>query len=192
MIIFSFFFLGFANLVYEILWQKRLVLILGTNAYSLMAILSSIMAGIVFGSFLFGKITSLFPYLKRKIYFFILFFSALLSLLITLILEPKLFFYFSFPLRFFFSLLLLLIPATFLGGSLPVIASILIDKESEIGKELGKLYGLNTLGGVFGILFTGFLAIEFLGIRFTAFLTSLILLLLSFFLRKRKWKKEKI
>lgn len=186
MIIFSFFFLGFTNLVYEILWQKRLILILGTNAYSLMAILSAIMAGIVFGSFLFGKITSLFPYLKRKIYFFIIFFSALLSFFITLILEPKFFSSLPFPLRFFFSLLLLLIPATFLGGSLPVVSSILIDKESAIGKELGKLYGLNTLGGVFGILFTGFLAIEFLGIKLTALFTSLILIILSFFLRDKK------
>ena len=193
MIIFSLFFLGFANLVYEILWQRRLVLILGTNAYSLMAILSSIMAGIVFGSFLFGKISSLFSYLKRKIYFFILFFSGLLSFFVTLLLEPKFFSYFPFPLRFFFSFLLLLIPSTFLGGSLPVVSSILIDKEREVGKEIGKLYGFNTFGGVCGILFTGFLAIEFLGIKLTALFTSFLLIILSLFLRPKKIiEKEKI
>jgi hypothetical protein len=62
----SFFFLGFAGLVYEIIWQKRLVLILGTNAYSLMAILSVTMLGFSCGSFLFAHIITKKPDFKKK------------------------------------------------------------------------------------------------------------------------------
>jgi len=178
----SFFFLGFAGLVYEIIWQKRLVLILGTNAYSLMAILSVTMLGISLGSFLFGKIITKKPNFKKKIYFYLLLFSALSSFLITLILNPQIF-SFNFPLRFILSLFLLLIPNTFFGGGIPVISKILINKEEEIGNKSAKIYALNNFGALFGIIFAGFFAIELLGIRITALFTSLILVIFSFLLK---------
>jgi predicted membrane-bound spermidine synthase len=183
----SFFFLGFAGLVYEIIWQKRLVLILGTNAYSLMAILSVTMLGFSCGSFLFAHIITKKPDFKKKIYFWLLLFSALSSFLITLLLNPQIF-SFNFPLRFILSLFLLLIPNTFFGGGLPVISKILINQEEEIGNKSAKIYALNNFGALFGIIFAGFFAIEFFGIKITAFLTSLILIIFSFLLKKDEKK----
>jgi len=72
------------------------------------------------------------------------------------------------------SFISLLIPTTLMGGTLPVLASYLVQKEGLFGKNFSLLYGLNTLGAVFGVILSGFITIGALGEWNTMFMAILI------------------
>ena len=65
--------------------------------------------------------------------------------------------------RILASFILLLIPATLMGGTLPLLTSYLVRKEGKFGKNFSMLYGLNTFGAVAGVLLAGFITIGFWG-----------------------------
>ena len=46
---------GFCGLVYEIVWSRMLVLVMGNTTYATSTILASFMAGLSLGSFFWGK-----------------------------------------------------------------------------------------------------------------------------------------
>src|SRR5207249_11111462 len=55
-------------------------------------------------------------------------------------------------LRFSISLLILLVPTTAMGLTLPVLLEAPLLKRYEFGRTIGLLYGFNTLGAVAGAL----------------------------------------
>lgn len=64
--------------------------------------------------------------------------------------------------------LLLLVPASAMGATLPILARALSRLEANFGRVLGLLYGWNTLGAVAGALCGEFILVESLGLRGTA------------------------
>ena len=54
-LIFFFFLSGACGLMYEIIWQRMLLLIFGISNFAVATILSSFMAGLALGSYFFGK-----------------------------------------------------------------------------------------------------------------------------------------
>ena len=72
----------------------------------------------------------------------------------------------SIALRFGLAALVLLIPTTLMGGTLPVLTRALMGEDRALLKpSLGRLYGLNTLGAMTGTALAGFFLIEFVGVR---------------------------
>ena len=71
-------------------------------------------------------------------------------------------------LRVVLAFLLLLIPSSAMGATLPLLAGALSARDANFGRVLGRLYGWNTLGAFFGTLASDLLLIEALGIRGTA------------------------
>lgn len=67
------------------------------------------------------------------------------------------------PLRFALAAVVLVVPTTLMGATLPVIARWITRGAGEIGDRLGLYYGLNTLGAVFGVLSAGFFLMALLG-----------------------------
>src|SRR5207245_736938 len=81
----------------------------------------------------------------------------------------------SVALRFGLAALVLMIPTTLMGGTLPVLTRALTGQDRGLLKQsLGRLYGLNTLGAMTGTAFAGFLLIEFLGVRTSLWITAAI------------------
>ena len=62
---------------------------------------------------------------------------------------------------------LLLVPATAMGATLPIVAQALSPRQPDFGRVLGRLYGFNTIGAVAGAIAGEVLLIERLGIRGT-------------------------
>jgi hypothetical protein len=60
---------------------------------------------------------------------------------------------------------LLLVPLSFLGTLSPVAVRLLIRSTSETGRVAGLVYGISTVGSVFGTLFTTFTLIPTIGSR---------------------------
>ena len=68
----------------------------------------------------------------------------------------------------------LLLPTTLIGISFPLASELTVRQMSVLGRRIGSLYALNTIGGVLGSLAAGFLLIPYLGSQ--GALTALIFL----------------
>ncbi|HKY31821.1 MAG TPA: fused MFS/spermidine synthase, partial [Candidatus Polarisedimenticolia bacterium] len=169
--IFVLFFLsGAVALVYEVLWLRMLILIFGSTQFAVSTILTAFMGGLALGSFLFGRLIDrrgdpirVYAVLEAGIGLYALavpwLFDALipLSRLVWSSFSPD-FFAFSL-LRFLFVLLVLIVPTTLMGGTLPVLSRFAADRQEAIGATVGGLYAVNTFGAVAGTAATGFLFI---------------------------------
>ena len=163
-----FFLSGACGLVYEVLWCRQLGLIFGNTVQSLSAVLTAFMAGLALGSYLAGRLCHR---LKRPLLAY-----GILELCIGAYCAalPWLFsdhgpivpVYRSLYgetgsgglsiVRFAISLVLLLIPTTFMGATLPVLSQYLSGIKTSLGRTVGALYAVNTFGAVAGAAATGF------------------------------------
>jgi spermidine synthase len=180
-----FFISGICGLAYEILWVRMLGLILGNSIYAVSLVVAAFMAGLGLGSYLAGRYIEKHPD-PLRIYALLeigIGIFALLSPLILSLLSPiyawfgK--FWISSPillniLRFKLAFIVLLIPTILMGGTLPILSRYFIRKQNRLGGDIARLYGVNTLGAVIGCLLTGFVLIEFIGVRQTIFAMAAI------------------
>jgi predicted membrane-bound spermidine synthase len=80
-------------------------------------------------------------------------------------------------LRLLFAFVLLLIPSTAMGVTLPLLVKTLSARDSNFGRVLGHLYGWNTLGAVAGALAGELYFIGLLGLRGTGLVAASLNLL---------------
>lgn len=185
-----FFVSGISGLMYEVVWLRMLARITGVTIYATATVLAAFMAGLALGSLLFGRIAD-----KRedplRLYAILEFIIACAAMLVPFI------FALSAPLHRFayqasgdsflvagavraiVSFVSLLVPATIMGGTLPVLTSCLVRRDNIFGSNLSLLYGLNTLGAVVGVLLSGFVTIGALGEQRTIYLAMMINLLVA-------------
>ena len=65
---------------------------------------------------------------------------------------------------FVVSFLILLVPTTLMGATLPILSRALTPTLRAVGSRVSFLYALNTLGALAGCVLTGYLFIEWLGV----------------------------
>lgn len=183
-LLFIFFFSsGFAALLYQAVWLKYLSLLFGNTTYATAAVLSAFMAGLSLGSRLapvfrplyknglraygliemgIGVFAAFFPFLysASKIPFALLF-NAVgpQNMLYTVA---------TFTVGF----LILVIPTSLMGASLPVLSHVLV--RENVAEQTGFLYAVNTAGAVAGILCSSFLLIPALGLHATIYVGVII------------------
>jgi spermidine synthase len=162
-----FFASGAAGLIYEIVWTRQLIYVFGSGLYAVTAVLSAFMAGLALGSFLLGRAADR---LRFPLRFYALLETVLAAtgLLLPLVLRQmdrvdgwaygrwgedfaKL-----TACRFTVTFLLLLIPTTLMGATLPVLSRALVRRGSRLGLKVGGLYAVNTAGAVAGAFLAGF------------------------------------
>jgi len=166
---------GFCGLVYEIVWSRMLVLVMGNTTYATSTILAAFMAGLSVGSFFWGqkidslKSSPLFIFGCLEIMVGV---SALLLYFAIQSIVPLEVLIIKFAsdsqtggvlIRFVFSFVLLCIPTFFMGGTFAVIGKHLIAKSPDTGSRSAVLYGVNTGGALLGAFFTGFFLIAYWG-----------------------------
>ncbi|MDZ7358398.1 MAG: fused MFS/spermidine synthase [candidate division KSB1 bacterium] len=182
------------------------MLVFGNTTYATSGILTAFMAGLAIGSYLFGKYSDriksplkLYGYLELGIgiagililVFFLPVSDALYKWLFGLIGNRP--FIFNIV-RLLLSLLVLIVPTTLMGGTLPVISKFAITQSSHFGQRLGRLYGLNTAGAVIGAFCTGFFFIYLFGVNLTLWIAIAINLVIGItaLLLDRKEKSKAI
>lgn len=156
------FFSGISALIFETLWLRLSGLAFGNSIWAAALILSSFMAGLALGTAIAAS--SKLRIRPLKLYAGLEFAVALLGCTIVFalpiigeLLRPLFQALWShqtilLALRVLFSFVLLLIPTTAMGLTLPVVLEDRILARSEFGRALGSLYGFNTLGAVVGAL----------------------------------------
>ncbi len=153
-------------------------LVFGHTVYALTTVLAAFMAGLALGSLIFGRLTPRFSdpirvygWLEIGIGVFAAVIPVLLPLTTGLYLHLQRSFALSYDalslLRFLLTFALLLVPITFMGGTLPILSLALFRLGSDLGRTVGMLYGVNTMGAVLGVILAGYLALPAFGNRMT-------------------------
>ena len=177
-----FFVSGAASLIYQVVWVRMLILVFGTSTFAVATVLSAFMAGLALGSALFGRLADrrrdglrIYACLEAGIGAFALVFPLLLAGLDDLhtLLYRNLGSGHAFALvRFALCFLVLLVPTTLMGATLPVLSKWAIRRHERIARDLGSLYAVNTLGAAGGVLLTAFVLLEHLGVSGTIWLAA--------------------
>jgi spermidine synthase len=181
---------GSCGLIYEILWMKMLTLVIGNTVFAITTVLTAFMGGLALGSFLAGRFIDKIKDPLRTygimeggigVYALLLpLFIAGTEPLFRIIyqgINPS--FYTFSLLRFVVCGIILLIPTTLMGATLPVLSKYFVEKPLDLGLNVGMLYGVNTFGAVLGSFMAGFVLIPILGISWTIDLAALLNLLIA-------------
>src|SRR5881398_3710102 len=169
---------GIGALIFETLWLRLSGLAFGNSIWAAALILSSFMAGLALGNAIAAsskvrrwRPLHLYAVLELAVAFFgctIVFGLPLLGALMRPVwqllwnYQPTL-----IGLRFVLSFLILLVPTTAMGLTLPVLIEVPILRRANFGRAIGFLYGSNTLGAVAGAVVGEAYFIEAFGLRGT-------------------------
>jgi len=180
-----FFLSGACGLVYEVVWMRMLTLVFGATAFATAAILASFFAGLALGSLWFGKAAdrarnplALYAFLEAGVGVFAflmpVLFAGLTPVYVALARGLDLGFYPLSVVRFVLSFLVLILPTTLMGGTLPVIVKFFVSRRDGLGWDVGRLYAVNTFGAVVGTVAAGFFLILFLGVKEAAWVAGVV------------------
>ena len=161
---------GFAALLYQIVWQRMLVLFSGADVYASTIIVAAFMAGLGIGNLLGGIVAdrvsrrtallgfagaelaiAAFSLVSRPLYYDVLYQHLGARELGPAVLGGLLF-------------TSLLWPTFFMGVSLPLLAKAITSTAGAASVRVGRLYAVNTLGAAAGAFGTTWLILPLLGL----------------------------
>ncbi|MCD2453074.1 fused MFS/spermidine synthase [Methylicorpusculum oleiharenae] len=179
-----FFLSGTSALIYEVLWLKELGLLFGNTSQAMAATLTAFFLGLALGAKFWGQRAGQF-HNPLKGYAGLEFGIALSALGYFALLKIYAWIYpvlfeccgqsagLFLGLKFVLAILILTPPAFFMGGTLPVITSV-IASDDGFKSHVAFLYSINTLGAVVGVLLAGFYLPPLIGYRWCYALAMLI------------------
>lgn len=176
---------GATGLVYELVWTRELIFVFGGTTYAITTVLVAFMGGLGLGSYISGKLSRRLAQ-PGVLYGFIEVCIGIYALLVPLLLglmDPL--YRAIYPhvhdapavltgVRFMLSAIIMLIPATMMGATLPVLVRHVTLGGGSSGRSIGILYGINTFGAVFGTAATGFVLIPMLGLSTTTWSAAIV------------------
>ncbi len=154
----AFFISGFAALLYQVAWQRMLVIFSGADVYSATMVIAAFMGGLGCGSLAGGYVAdrlsrfasllafaaaeaaiALFGFNSKTLFYDMLYRDFAQVAATPALVAPLLF-------------VLLLIPTSLMGASLPLLSRALTMRVETAARTVGWLYGINTLGAATGSL----------------------------------------
>jgi spermidine synthase len=175
-VLFLFFLAGACALVYQLVWIRLLTQLLGGTSWAISTVLAAFMGGLAIGSRRLGERADRVERPLRMwaaLELGIGLLGALVPLLVA-VLTPLYVgahratpegSHFLLPIAVAF--LVLLPPTILMGGTLPVLSRWFVRADRRLGRGLGALYSVNTLGAMAGCFLAGFVLVEALGLRAT-------------------------
>jgi predicted membrane-bound spermidine synthase len=169
-----FFVSGAAALIYQVCWQRLLFESIGVDIESVTIIVSTFMLGLGLGSICGGELVDSHP--TRTIEMF-----ALIELATATfgVLSPSLIHAASAAVVNssragigVANFLLLLMPTTLMGATLPILVAHVVRVYRNLGMSVGALYFANTLGAALGASLTGFVALYYFGLVSTIYIAA--------------------
>lgn len=172
---------GFASLCAQVVWQKYLAVLVGSEARSLTLVVAVFLFGLATGYYVFGLLTErkkwsrhlllkLYGYVELLTAFYIGFFFIYFEFLKAISFHSPAY----FIVDVLVSLLALLLPTFLMGASIPVLTATLPDRSQEVNMVHAKVYGWNTLGACIGTLISGFYLMPVFGLNVSLVIAGLI------------------
>jgi len=165
---------GTASMIYEVAWTRVLSLTIGSSIYAFSAMLSTFLAGLGLGSFLFAKVwgrreigLSLFGWLEVAAGLAALAMVPLMGrlpdLVLALLTRLSLSVGGTLLTQFGLSFLVMIVPTTIIGGTFPCAVRLCTRALARLGRDVGQVYSANTVGTILGALVAGFALIPWIG-----------------------------
>ncbi|MDP2689819.1 MAG: fused MFS/spermidine synthase, partial [Deltaproteobacteria bacterium] len=167
---------GMTGLIYQVVWTKLLTLVFGVTMLAVSTVLTCFFGGLALGSYLGGRWIDRhkggfkwYGIAEGLIGVYALLFSLLLgannSAYIFLAHNSNTGFWGLSLLKFALASILLIIPTTLMGATLPILSKTLARSQVRFAKDIGGLYSINTVGAVAGAVLTAFVLIPSAGMR---------------------------
>jgi len=184
LLLLCFFLSGFAALLYETAWAREFAFVFGTSEFAVVSVLAAYMGGLAAGAAVAARFVSR---IRRPIlaYGLLELGIAASALAVPWGIRGSIWLQTAFAGgqsappdeasvsgSLFYaacSFVILMIPTGLMGATLPLLARHAVRRESEIGRRVGVLYSVNTVGAVVGAAATGFLILPMLGLRNTVY-----------------------
>jgi spermidine synthase len=166
---------GASALIYEMLWIRPLSLVFGNSIYAMGTIVFSFIVGLAIGSFVISKYVDkidnplrAFAFLQIGIGLSSIFVLYLVNGLpeyyvsIYQMIEPHTEIFIA--VQVIMSSLVLIIPASLIGANFPLVMKFYSKNLGDIGKDVGKIDGVNSLGAAIGVLLVSFYMMSEFGV----------------------------
>ncbi len=177
---------GFAMLALEVIWTRLLVLVFLGTTYAYTAMLTTLLCGIALGSLavslfvdrigrrvaLLGGIVAL---LGVACCFSLSWFAALPDRVLALQRAGGLNWVRLMTGEFRLSFMVLFVPTFLSGMAFPLAVKAAAGARARVGRDVGRLYAANTIGGVLGAIAGGFLLLPLLGAHESTLLLAAVL-----------------
>jgi spermidine synthase len=180
-----FFLSGASALAYQVVWARFLGLVFGNTVFAASAVLASFFAGLALGSALggtgiFRRRAGLPMYACLEIVIGV--FGVLVPLVIpalpnlygALVQGNSISFAGLTAVRLVVSFLVLVVPCTAMGATLPVLVAARQTAAGSSKPSVAILYGINTLGSLAGCTLAGFLLIGHIGLLRTSWAAAIL------------------
>lgn len=172
---------GAAALIYEVAWTRELSLVFGSTIYAVSMMLTAFMAGLSIGSTVGGRmadrqgtdLVTRYALVEASIGVFGLLTIPLIHFLprmyfsVNEAIDPSLPFFFALQLLMAF--LVMVIPTALMGATFPLASKIVTQSYQRLGRSIGDIYSVNTLGSIAGSFAAGFILIPIFGVRAAIF-----------------------
>lgn len=173
-LLFFFFVSGFPALIYQIIWQRALFGIFGSNIEAVTLVVSAFMLGLGLGSLAGGSLSShqrIQPLLLFGIFELVIGVFGFVSLSI-IGLVGSLTIGVGGAGTFFVSFLTVLVPTVLMGATLPLLLMHLIGRNGEVGRSVSLLYSANTWGSAIACFVGAYLVFGALGMQGSVYLAA--------------------
>ncbi|HXY75730.1 MAG TPA: fused MFS/spermidine synthase [Steroidobacteraceae bacterium] len=165
---------GIAALIYQVCWQRLLFQAFGVDIESVTIIVSTFMLGLGVGALIGGELAarhpqhalSLFAGFELAIGAFGFLSPALIHAVGVAAVRS------SLGTIGLVNFLLLLVPTTLMGATLPILVTHVVRHYRNIGVSIGLLYFANTLGAALGAALSGMLLLHYFGLAATIYLAA--------------------
>src|SRR3989344_5745931 len=177
---------GLAGLIYEMVWGRLLVLIFGSTTQSMVAVVSAYMLGLGGGSLAAGRVADRLTGKQLLKLYAALEAGVGITGIATLILIPAIKLIYSLVsngsqvtggllvVKFVLAEMVLVLPTLLMGATLPVLARWTSEQKIVLANGVSRLYAVNTLGAVVGVLLSAFVMMEILGLTNTILVAGVI------------------
>ena len=200
---------GVASLGMEIVWQRLLILIVGTDSYSYAIVVTSYLLGVSTGAAVSALWLRRRPAVPQKtrlqtvaVLQVLVAISSLIILTAVIYLASgtgqawtngSLFGY-DAPLlkRLLLCGGLLMIPTAIQGALFPLVVDAVADKRSDLASPVGKIYALLAIGNVVGVLICGFFMVPQLGLQQSVIILAIVSTIAAWLFATKKFSATMI
>lgn len=175
---------GVSGLVYEVVWARMLSVFVGATAAAHGIVLASFMAGLALGNATLGRLVDRYPRHALAIY-------AGLEALVGIygLLSPSLYRAGGaafeqltagsppesslFVPKLLLASAFVILPTMAMGGTLPALCRFIVRRIDHVGQDVARLYLLNTVGAVFGVVLGGLWLVPKVGAANAAYIAAI-------------------
>lgn len=160
---------GLCSLVYQVIWQRYLALMLGSEARSSTLIICIFLAGLGMGYSFFGDLSKRIKNRKKLLQLYggveLLtgLYAIIFNLYFQLLFDSSFLISQGFIWQFIMACLLILLPSFLMGATVPVMTTVMPDHLNQISTIHARIYGINTIGAFIGTLLGGPLLVFYFG-----------------------------